>query len=313
MNSTSTLDKIPSSLLSFKAVALGILIILNLCLNSLTLIVLRRMRELKPVTRVFLTSMTVADLISLVFHIPIFISTIVNEWPFGDIACKVTSLTGLMVNILYYINLPMVTVERYIAVAWPLRYPSLVTVKRSRIAVLGVWSFALLMTIVGNFLAPHAQYVHVYHVCIPSSGSETTTYHTEKMSSKPLEIMGLLIITSAPVALSLVLFLRLYKISRAHVARLGDQNRNVSWNTTVLSMERKTFITFFFMTICVTFCMIPNVVVSIFIQIDTNYNNYWFVCFAQLMYLANTIVNVVVYYWRTVAFRETVKKVISCR
>ena len=315
MNSTLTSNNltlyIPSSLLVFKAVAFGILIILNLCLNTLTLVVLRRMRELKPATRVFLTSMTVADLVSLVYHIPIFISTTVNRWPFGDVACTVFSLAGLAVNILYYINLPMVTIERYIAVAWPFRYPTFVTVKRSRMVVAGVWSLALLSATVTYFVDPYQQYIEILHVCMPSPGFGRTTNNTGEILSIPFDIIGMIIVSLTPVALSLVLFLRLFMISRAHIARIAAQNRNTAWNDNTLAMERKTLVTFLIMTICVTFCMIPNAVLSVFIYINAQsetYINYWVACLVQLLYLANTIVNVIIYYWRTVAFRETVKR-----
>ena len=283
---------IPSSLLIFKAVAFGILIILNLCLNSLTLVVLLRMRELKPATRVFLTSMTVADLFSLIYHIPIFISTIMNKWPFGDIECNIFSLTGLVVNVLYYINLPVVNIERYIAVEWPFRYPSLATFKRSRMVVAGVWAFALVSTTVSYIILPNKQYAQVYNVCLMTRDVEAAT----------LETTFFLVISLTPVTLSLILFLRLYIISRAHVRRLAVQNKNATWNNNKLAMERKTFITFFIMTTCVTFCMVPNVVSNTYRNINGDDINYWFVCFAQLLYLTNTIINVIVYYWRTVAF-----------
>ena len=300
---------IPSSLLIFKATALGILITLSLCLNSLTLIVLRRMRNLKPATRVFLTSMTVADLISLVYHIFIFISTIANKWLFGDTACKVLSPIFLLISALYYINLPMVNIERYIAVTRPLQYPSLVTVKRSRMAVVCVWSFALLKATVSYFIVPYEQYLPVFHVCMPTS--ERTTTNMDKISlSNTLEIIVMLIVTLAPVVVSLILFLRLYMISKAHVARLAAQNRNTSWNNNTLVMERKTITTFLIMTICLTLCMIPIVVVETLNITHHRDVNYWFVCFAQLMFLANTIFNVTIYYWRTATFRETVKKIV---
>ena len=117
-------------------------------------------------------------------------------------------------------------------------------------------------------------------------------------------------ISLTPITLSLILFLRLYMISRAHVKRLSGQNRNTTWNDNKL-IERKTFITFFIMTICVTLCTVPNVFSNTYRNINGEDINYCFVCFAQLLYLANTIINVVVYYWRTVAFRETFKTLIS--
>ena len=311
MNSTSgyTPVFIPSSLLIFKAVAFGILILLSLCLNSLTLVVLHRMQDLKPATRVFLTSMTVVDLISLVYHIPVFVSTIMNRWPFGDIVCTVFSITSMLISALYYINLPLVNIERYIAVVRPFQYPSLVTVKRSRMAIACVWAFAFLSATVAYFIVPYEQYVPAFHVCMPTF--EKTTSYAGKTSPIRWEVVLMLIFALTPVALSLVLFLRLYMISRAHAVRIAAQNRNSLWNNNTLDMERKTFITFVIMTICVTFCMVPNVITDTLYITHQGDVSYWFVCFSQLMYLANTIVNVIVYYWRTAAFRKTVKKVIS--
>ena len=72
MNSSENNDNIiifSQHFLIFKATAFGILIFLNVCLNTLTLVVLRKMKELKPTTRVLLTSMTVGDIVSLIYHI----------------------------------------------------------------------------------------------------------------------------------------------------------------------------------------------------------------------------------------------------
>ena len=52
----------PSSLLIFKGIMLSVLIFLSITTNSLTLLILHKCHEINPVTKVFWTSMTVADL-----------------------------------------------------------------------------------------------------------------------------------------------------------------------------------------------------------------------------------------------------------
>ncbi len=173
MNSSENIGnsvRLSQHLLIFKATALGILILLNVCFNSLTLVVLRRMKELKPTTRVLLTSMTVGDIVSLIYHIPVFISTIVNDWPFGTNSCTLLGFAGLLVNVLYHANLPVVNVERYIAVAYPYKYPSLVTISRARAVVVCIWILAVSSAII-TFVATFGTYSFspVFNTCFSST------------------------------------------------------------------------------------------------------------------------------------------------
>ncbi|XP_038069201.1 C-X-C chemokine receptor type 2-like [Patiria miniata] len=99
---------------------------LLLTLNPLCLVVLRHVRSIQETTKIFLRSMTVADLgIGLFRALPMTVLAISETEHIGEAFCKVLSFAE---GILFYspqMSLLMLTVDRYISVVHALRYPSL--------------------------------------------------------------------------------------------------------------------------------------------------------------------------------------------
>ena len=302
MNSTDANHhvEIPTSLIIFKSTCLGILIILNITFNFITLVVLRRMRELSPTTKIFLTSMTVLDIGHLGYMVPIFLCTLMNRWPFGDTSCTINGYVGMVTAVLYYSHLPLVNLDRFIAVTRPYRYPSLVTVPRARAMVVCLWCIS---PVLAGVLTPAMtiHYQDIFHMCIGAM--------------KVKDAIGMSIVTISPMALAILLFLRLFLVARGHAAAIDAQERVVGGNNNRSNeLERKTFTTFLIMTACVTFCMTPQVIIYATESLKPGGpNNYWAVCLAQILSFSNTIINVIVYYWRTVAFRKAVYALMSSR
>ena len=131
----------PSSLLIFKGIMLSVLTFLSISANSLTLVILHKYHEINPVTKVFLTSMTVADLTLAFLLLPSIPAVAVDRWPFGTTFCSITGFlnTGLVTRSI--LSLLCVTFEPFLAVTRPYQYPTLMTVKRARIIVLGICPF----------------------------------------------------------------------------------------------------------------------------------------------------------------------------
>ena len=298
MNSTYNISPvdIPSSLLILKSICLGILVVLNILFNSVTLVVLRRMRELSPTTKVFLTSMTASDIAILIHDLPIFVCTLVNRWPFGDNICALTGYLSMASGLLYYLHLPVVNIDRFLAVSRPYRYPSLVTVPRARVIVVCLWCICFVVPL-GIMPSTDFRYLDIYHIC----AAEMTLG----------EAISMAVITISPIILAIVVFLRLFLVARVHAAAIDAQERDVGNNDRSNDLERKTFTTFLIMTVCVTVCMTPQVFVYAILSVrDEAPRNYWLVCFVQVLAFSNTIINNVVYYWRTATFRKAFKDLI---
>ena len=120
--------------------------ILSLPLNLLCLVVLRRTRGVEDVTKVFLVSLTVADLIFCFFRIiPAIGMAALNSWPYGEAFCLIQGAVIHPTMFAMFLSLLAVNVERYIAIAHPLKYPSIVSVKGARITVVCFWIVSILI------------------------------------------------------------------------------------------------------------------------------------------------------------------------
>ena len=146
LNSTSfneTQQKYPgatTSLVIFKGIMISILTFLSIAVNSLTLLILHKCHEINPVTKVFLTSMTVAaDVFTAFVDLPTIPAVIVDRWPFGTTFCSLTGLFNSGFASRSIVSLLAVTLERYLAVTRPYQYPTLMNVKGACIIVLGIW------------------------------------------------------------------------------------------------------------------------------------------------------------------------------
>lgn len=289
----------PTSLLVYKAIGLGIIILFSLTFNFTSLVVLRRMREINPVTRVLLTSMTVADIATAAIFILTFVTTIADEWIFGERFCSVSGYFGIQVGTISYLGLPLVNLERFIAVVFPYRYPSLVTVSRARGVVIFTWGSSVMISYILCSQQGSISYKSYLHLCVYGS-------------SNALSLTTTLIFGLLPILFAVFLCVILYHVSGRHARQIAAQERIANINC-VNNIERKTFITFFFMTTCFTVCLTPLTIVTISHSLKNvqSTNSVWFTCFAQQLALFNSILNVIVYYWRTKAFRKTVTDTLS--
>ena len=124
---------------------------LILTLNPLCLIVIQRVANMQPTTKMFMTSLTVSDLGTGIFVLlPHIVDSIAGYWPFGVFACSAFRIAKYLFFCLCFLSLLLLTIDRYIAVVRCLHYPRLVTVRRSRVAVFGVLILVTTVSITGN-------------------------------------------------------------------------------------------------------------------------------------------------------------------
>ena len=135
-NETEDLHSSASSpaLRIFKAAATGVIMVLSIFTNSRTLIILPKVREHNPVTRVFMTSMTISDLaVGCCYIPPILAATTTDTWPFGDTICGVLGYFNIVLSFASNTSLLALNFEGYLAVTRPYQYPTLMTQSRARI------------------------------------------------------------------------------------------------------------------------------------------------------------------------------------
>ena len=124
---------------------IGILILLTLLGNLLIMTAFCFCKELRTITNYFLLSLSLADLLTALFAMPIFMaSTIVSEklflggvvyyevWRSIDIICGTASIW----------NLCLVSIDRFLAVSCPIKHMVILTPVRAKTAIFLVWTLS---------------------------------------------------------------------------------------------------------------------------------------------------------------------------
>ena len=154
MNSTNSLED-PAHHYFLTTVIFALLSILAIGGNSLCLLVLRKAQHLKTSTRLFLTSLTCADLLQGLFVIfPMFVVLVFDDSlslkTLQDL-CKVKSIAYMFSSSLSTGSLLCVNLDRYIAIEYPLRCGTIMTTKRARISIACIWLPTLFGTFAGCY------------------------------------------------------------------------------------------------------------------------------------------------------------------
>ena len=138
---------------ALKAVHLSVLTALMLFTtvgNGLMIVVLSTVRQLRSVTNLFVISLSVSDLLVGLLVIPInfFVPT---SMFYGYTTCIYSGSATLTLCLAHIANIFTVTIDRYIAIMDPLKYPVRVTRRRAMAAVAVVWTFAVVLGLLPVF------------------------------------------------------------------------------------------------------------------------------------------------------------------
>ena len=146
-NVTSSIDD-SSSFTSVRFLApVAALVAFNLIVivgNSLVIAAVFTYRALRTVTNTFIVSLAVADLLLGAVVLPFSsVNEILGWWPFGRIWCSAWLAIDVWVCTASILNLCAISLDRYLAISRPFRYPLLMSPTRAKVAVAVVWTLAL--------------------------------------------------------------------------------------------------------------------------------------------------------------------------
>ncbi|XP_074995993.1 motilin receptor [Calonectris borealis] len=132
------------ALVPVTAVCLGLFVV-GVVGNVLTVLVIRGYRDMKTTTNLYLGSMAVSDLLILM-GLPFDLYRLWRSrpWIFGQLLCRLSHYLSEGCTYCTILHITALTVERYLAICFPLKAKVVVTKRRVK-AVIGVlWAFAFL-------------------------------------------------------------------------------------------------------------------------------------------------------------------------
>lgn len=132
-------------LLTVITAACTLLFLVGVLGNVMTILVVSRYRDMRTTTNLYLCSMAVSDLlIFLCMPLDLYRMWRYRPWRLGDLLCKLFQFVSESCTYSTILSITALSVERYLAVCFPLRAKRLVTKRRVRALILTLWTVSLL-------------------------------------------------------------------------------------------------------------------------------------------------------------------------
>ncbi|XP_029435623.1 growth hormone secretagogue receptor type 1-like [Rhinatrema bivittatum] len=148
-NSSSPVGLLPFYPFSFPAiygvtVICVLLFIIGVAGNISTILIISRFKGMRTTTNMYLSSMALSDIfIFLCMPIDLYKMWHYRPWSFGDLLCKFTQFLSEACTHSTILHITALSVERYLAVCFPLRAKVIITKTKIKILILVLWTLAL--------------------------------------------------------------------------------------------------------------------------------------------------------------------------
>ncbi|XP_072018315.1 trace amine-associated receptor 8b-like [Amphiura filiformis] len=299
--------------------------LLIIALNILCMAILRQVSGFNEITKIFIYSVTTADLCTGVFYGSLFTAAYsIGYWPLGSYICYIHICAGHLFLFASVVSMLILNAERYIAVTNPLRYPVYLTTTRAYIIVAIAWLASILIVF---------SYSYYFY-------SSTTTVETgEQMGCQidyknKLDIflltLKVIMISLLPLIITIGLYTHLFIIARRHAKRIaaneriipasisGESSSDTSgswamvrsvWNRS----EMKAATTFFLITFSSIMTWMPYAILELYTSLTGNAVAAHVNFTVRLLMMGHCWLNVMIYYFRSKAFRQTLNDILPKR
>uniref|UniRef100_A0A8C4T9E1 G-protein coupled receptors family 1 profile domain-containing protein n=1 Tax=Erpetoichthys calabaricus TaxID=27687 RepID=A0A8C4T9E1_ERPCA len=268
--------------------------------NSLVLAVVFRNGQMNNnTTNLFILNLGVADLSFIVFCVPIQATIYtMSEWVFGPFLCKAVHFFIYLTMYASIFTLSTVSLDRYLAIRYPLRSRELRTPRNALTSICFIWGLSLIFS--GPYLSYYKQMdLNGTVVCVPVWGPPQ-----RKVMDSCTFVFGYLI----PVLILGLTYARTIRYLWTAVDPLEDMSD---------SKRAKRKVTKMIIIVAVLFCLcwLPHHVINLWLwygYFPLNQATYVFRILSHLVSYANSCLNPIVYALVSKHFRKGFKKVFSC-
>ena len=312
MNSTNSLED-PAHQYFLTTIIFALLSILAIGGNSLCLLVLRKAQHLKTSTRLFLTSLTCADLLQgLLVIFPSFVVLIIYDFlslKTLQNACTVKSIAYMLSNTLSTGSLLCVNLDRYIAIEYPLRCGTIMTTKRARISIACIWLPILFGSFIGCYTVGLLDITGEYNDRLCGF-----TYSAD-VSLIGLSI-GMVLLAVFPFIITVMIYVRILVIvdrqkTFENTIIVGTTGSRVNARRTQFA-ERKALNMFLLVTVVSCATWVPFTAVVYYIYFSGELPSEFTTLFVQIIAFCNPWINILIYTWRDQSFRKCAIKTLFC-
>nr|XP_046234955.1 trace amine-associated receptor 13c-like [Scatophagus argus] len=143
---------------------LSCIAVLTVALNLLVIISISHFRQLHTPTNLLLLSLAISDLLVGLLVMPVETVRFIEAcWLLGDLMCALSYIIGFTLTSASVGNMVLISVDRFVAICYPLQYPSIITRSRVELSVCLCWACSLLYN--GLILKDHLRQPDRHNSC----------------------------------------------------------------------------------------------------------------------------------------------------
>uniref|UniRef100_A0A8C3KZT1 Galanin receptor 2 n=1 Tax=Chrysolophus pictus TaxID=9089 RepID=A0A8C3KZT1_CHRPC len=267
--------------------------------NCLVLAVLLRNGQVKNTTNLFILNLGVADLCFILFCVP-FQATIytLDGWVFGSFLCKAVHFFIYLTMYASSFTLATVSLDRYLAIRYPLHSRELRTPRNALVAICFIWALSFI------FSSPYLSYYQQFQL------ANLTVCHPVWAISqrKVMDLCTFIFSYIIPVLILSLTYMRTIRYLWRSVDPLQEMSE---------SKKAKRKVTRMIIIVAVLFCLcwLPHHLVILcvwFGYFPLNHATYVLRILSHLISYANSCVNPIVYALVSKHFRKGFKKIFVC-
>ncbi|KAI6201350.1 G-PROTEIN-RECEP-F1-2 domain-containing protein [Aphelenchoides besseyi] len=131
----------------FVALLLILLILLTIFGNVLVVLSVCLYKRMRTFTNMLLTSLATADLLVGLVVMPLALVDLLydHNWPFGRLLCSIWATTDVLLCTASILNLCVISLDRYMAITSPLKYPRTRSRLMATVLLSSVWFISLIV------------------------------------------------------------------------------------------------------------------------------------------------------------------------
>lgn len=145
-------------------VLLSCITVLTITLNQLVIISISHFKYLQAPTHLLLLSLAISDLLVGLLVMPVeMIRFIETCWLMGDFVCALSYIIGFSLTSASVGNMVLISIDRYVAICFPLHYAAIITRGRVEVCVCLCWACSFLYN--GLILKDHLRQPDKHNSC----------------------------------------------------------------------------------------------------------------------------------------------------
>ena len=308
----------------------SVVMVASVCGNSLLIIVFCKFSSQRTASNVLVMGLVIADSLIPIVFILYLAGTLMPKGKGSNRTdrvqlCKVSAWFSIILISVIILHLMLISVERFIAVKFSLRYHSILTNRRAVMASVAMWLWAVLVTSVFPQALRADQNENFEKFVIdlyPCGRGNYTQSRINFASAKAYNTILCIILLGMPLVTILSSYGYVFVVSRNHHRRINAQDSNPAQLSTIKQEFKVTLILAIVVLLCLL-SFLPLFVVSIFsFQFEKtnrdNSNCYFFRLrrckkYAYLVALGlNAICNPLIYGLGNRRLRVAIRKLLKC-